>query len=226
VRCFSALFAFLVLAAPAAAQEYDLPACERSNAFQRTTVKPTARGFSFAYKRTGTAPVRVELYKQSTGRRIYGERFVSAFKNGKGDFGTLGDGHYNVLFTTNAQDGTLDARRVPLIRSDGRFVVRPRFEFRDCGLVERYRLNRPVFGGTKSAPLGVSFRLGRAATVGVDVLRRGRVVHSFKAERYGSGRTHRLVFGSRGREAGDYDVVLRASAGKSRRTIRLTARRL
>jgi hypothetical protein len=214
------------MAVPASAQTYDLPACERSIAFQRLTIEPSSKGFSFSYRRTGTAPVRIELYRQSTGRRIYAERFVSAFKDGKGDFGNLSDGHFNVLFATRAQDGTPDVRRVPLVRAGGAFVVRPRYEFRDCGLVERFKLNRPVFGGSGNAPLGISLRLGRAATVAVDIRRGGRVVRTFKAQRYTAGRTHRLSFGSRGRSAGDYEVILRAGAGKSRRTIKLTARRL
>jgi hypothetical protein len=223
---FFALVAFAATAAPAAAQEYDLDACKRSMAFERVSAAPTDRGFSFVYRRVGTAPVRVELYRQATGRRIFPERFVAAFKDGKGEFGRLGDGHYNVLFTTRAPDGTIDERRVALPRENGRFLTRPAFEFRGCGLVERFNLGKPVFGGSSGAPLGVSFRLGRAATVEVEVRRNGRVVHTAKAARYTAGRTYRMRFSARGRSAGDYDVVLRAGAGKRRRAITLTARRL
>ena len=78
-----------------------------------------------------------------------------------------------------------------------------------CGVLRRFRLSGPVFGGSTDGPLDIRYTLGRRARVAVAVLRRGRVVRRF-SERSRAARSHRLRLPARGLRRGRYDVRLTA----------------
>ena len=114
--------------------------------------------------------MRVDVFRQATGRSITKLKRVKAFRSRKRSFTRkargVRDGHYVVRFRTQLADGSADIRRVALRRSGGRFTVRPAFQrARSCtNLVGAFRLNRPVFGGKQKRALFASFRLNQRPT--------------------------------------------------------------
>lgn len=221
-----ALAAVLVCAAPASAQTYTLPDCERSLAFDAVGVQPRGNGgFAYTFTRQGDVPVAVELFQQSLGRRIVGERRIARLHRGE-PIGRLRDGFYVVRFSARAPDGSIDRRRVVLQRRNGRFLTRPAYERVSCGLLRLAKLERPVFGGAiRNDALGIAFRVAIRSQVSVTVRRAGRVVKRYKTLMYAADRTHRLRFAARGRR-GDYAVTISATAGDRRETLVVTTRRL
>lgn len=208
-------------------------ACARTSAFGRATVRPRGRGLTFSFTRRGSSRVRVDLFQQSVGRRIVGERRVRSFGarrstfrwNGRGV--RLRDGFYFARLRAKAPDGTTDVRRVALQRRRGRFRSAPDFDVkRVCGLVESFKLERPVFGGAlRNDALRASFRLAEPAEVAIEVRRGSKVVKRVKRRMYAAGRTHRVRIAPRGRR-GLYRVVLKAQRPGRASSITLAARRL
>jgi hypothetical protein len=185
------------------------------------------------FVRRVSAPVSVDVFQQSRGRRVIDNLLVARFTrrsraftwNGRArNARRLTDGGYFVRFRMPQGAGRRDIRRVTLSRRNGRFRARPAFYGRSsCGLVTSYKLSSAVFGGRQGRRLGIAFRLSRAATVTVAVTRGGtRTIRTFRARRYAAGRTHRLSLRAAGLAPGDYRVTLRA--GALRQT--LVARRL
>ena len=120
--------------------------------------------------------------------------------NGRGR--QVRDGYYIVRFAVRAPNGATDFRRVAFRRANGRFRSLPAyFRGKQCALVQTYKLERPVFGGTKRRGLGIAFRLGRLARVTVTVTRKGKRVKRFKRGA-NAGRTYRLRLGAKGRKRG------------------------
>ena len=124
----------------------------------------------------------VSVFQQSSGRRITGERLVARFTNRTGSFtwngkaaGDVTDGYYFVRYRLGE-----DTRRFALRRSNGRFTKVADFYRRaTCDLVPSYKLIRPVFGGTRTRALGISYVVAKGARVSVTVLRGSRVVKNF-----------------------------------------------
>jgi hypothetical protein len=115
----------------------------------------------------------------------------------------------------------------PLQRRDGRFRVRPGFDRPPtCSLVQTFKLERSVFGGSRNRALSVAFRLRQDARVGVDLMRNGRVVRRLASGARRGSLTHRLRVPSERLRRGDYQLRIRAAAGTESETVRLTARRL
>jgi hypothetical protein len=207
--------------------------CARTSSFASAAAKPRGRGISFSFApRTGGA-VQVDLFQQSAGRRIVGERRVKAFGKRSGGFrwngraAGLRDGIYFARLRRKAPNGQVDTRRFALQRVKGRFRTAPDFDLRrPCGLVDSFKLERPVFGGSgRKAPLRGSFRLGESANVGIEVLRGNKVVQRIKTRMYAAGRTHRVRFAPRGGR-GVYRVVLKAQRPGRSSDVALSARRL
>ncbi|HEX8205491.1 MAG TPA: hypothetical protein VF587_05475 [Solirubrobacteraceae bacterium] len=196
--------------------------CASSTAFESVSVKPRGRGLGFSFQRRGSAPVTVDLFRSSRGRTI-GTRRVKRFSNRTGAFRWNGrrgdrrrrvvDGFYHVRFTTRTPSGGRDTARVALVRRNGRWRLRPtHYRRTPCALVETFKLFRPVFGGTKRVPLGISFRLNQQADVEIEVRQRGRVVARIPKRSYVAGRAIRLrVSAKRIRRRGDVRVTMRAT---------------
>jgi hypothetical protein len=209
--------------------------CARASGFDRTSVSPRGRGLSVAFAARGGRSATVDLFQQSSGRRVVGERRVKAFGTRKGGFrwngrgAKLRAGYYFVRFRTKAADGSTDTRRIPVIYSGGRFRSAAPFDFRRaCGLLEAAKLERPVFGGSgRKAPLNLSFRLSNSARVEVVIRKGSKVLKRFSSRMYAARRTHRLRFAPKGRGGrGLHTVTLRASRPGQSSEVVLTARRL
>ncbi|MDP9384723.1 MAG: hypothetical protein M3P50_05755, partial [Actinomycetota bacterium] len=188
------------------------------------------RGLRFAFVRRGAGPVTVDVFRVSQGSRILGNRRVARFAGRRSAFSwsgrsrRVGDGLYFARFRA----GGAETRRVALRRRAGRFSRRPDFEIRNrCGAIRAFKLERPVFGGRTNRPLGISYRLNRAARVTVTVTRAGRTVRRFRTTTDRAGRTYRLRLAAERLRRGDHQVLLsvRPATG-SAATARLTAARL
>ena len=173
--------------------------------------------------------VTVDVFRQNAGRRVVGERRVARFArrtrsfrwSGRGR--EVGPGHYNVRLRVG---GT--SQRFTFVRRDRRFVARPGFERRGrCGLLARFKLQRPVFGGSTATPLRFSYRLAEPARVRLVVRRGSRVVRRYRSRSRRAARTYRLRIPVARLARGDHRVTLTARTASGRRlTARLTSRRL
>jgi hypothetical protein len=216
-----------------------LTACAGSAGFRSAAVRPRGSRALFAFTRNEANPVTVDVFQSSRGRSIVKERLVARFSNRAKSFTWNGranrrgrkvtDGYYfvryRVAFGAGAKE--TDFRRVTLARSHGRLRVKSSYYRRaSCDLVRSYKLERPVFGGARNRSLGLSFRLGDAASVRVTVSRGSKVLKTFKTITGVAGRTYRLRFSARHRPRGDYRVRLVATAGATKVTSTLTSRRL
>ena len=125
----------------------------------------------------------VDVFQQSRGRRVTGERLVARFTNksrsftwkGRGNRGRrLTDGIYFARYQVRfAKRRLRDFRRITLRREGGRWSKRPQFyKAASCGLLSSYKLTRPVFGGTGRRSLGIAYRLSRPGRVTVEVFKR------------------------------------------------------
>ena len=213
--------------------------CANPTLFERVAVRPLGRRLRFSFVRRGAEdPVDIDLFQVSRGRRVLRERLVAPFfrsderaftwtaRRGVRDR-RVRDGYYFARFRTSAGPGARDTRRVPLRRAGGRWSLRPPFYARAaCGTIAAFKLERPVFGGRPRRSLGISYVLGRPGSVRLDVLRRGRVVRTYRDLPGAAGVRRRVRFGAAGRRRGDYSfrLTIRRPDGTTRRT--LVARRL
>jgi hypothetical protein len=192
---------------------------------------PSGRGLRLAFDRRRDLPVTVEVFQVSKGRRVVREHRVARFA----DIGTayawnpraLPDGVYFVRFSMLSQGERIDVQRVVLSRRGGRFRSAPLHHRRaSCGLLRQFKLERPVFGGTRRTPLRIAYRLFFPARGGVTVLRGRRVVRRFRTLEQSTGRTYRLRVPARGLKRGVYSVRLVAANGSRRVVATLRSRRL
>jgi len=215
----------------------DAAACVSTAGFRSTSVAPRGGRVALKFARRVGRPVTVDVFQQSRGSRIVGERLVARFTGRKGSFAWNGrgnrgrkrltDGYYFVRYRMGLEGGRKDVRRETLRRSKGRFSRRASFYRREsCGLLRSYKLERPVFGGRGRRALGVAFKLAAPSRVTVEVLRGSRVVRRYPTVTRPGGVTQRLRFAGRG-PRGDYRFRLTARRpdGTAVRAI-LTARRL
>jgi hypothetical protein len=176
------------------------PACVTTKTIRSARVRRQGRRLGFAFR--ADAPVTIDLFQHARGRRVTGERLIRRFRdvdgtvrwNGRDSNGrALSDGHFVVRFAAETAAGTVYAKRIALKRRGGRFTKLPRYERQDgCGLLRRFKLFRPVFGGRTSRPLAISFRLANDARAGIAVRRAGgRVVKRFAERQYVGGIVHR-----------------------------------
>ena len=171
------------------------PRCVATNALRGTGVRPRGRRLRIGLRTT--SPARVDIFRQSRGRRITGERPVARFRGRSKAFTWkakgMRDGFFIVRVTTRLPSGVREERRFAVRRSGGRFRRAAAYERRArCGLLRQYKLERPVFGGRTNRALNLAFRLARSARVTVTVRRPdGSVAKRFGARSYQAG-LHRL----------------------------------
>jgi hypothetical protein len=208
-------------------------ACASGLAFRTAGARARGRGLAFGFSRAGRAGVTVDVFRTSKGGRVTGERRVKRFLNRTRNFNWNGrgkgvaDGYYVVRFTVRAPNGRKETRRVALVRRNGRFRARPAFSGKDaCGLLQSFKLERPVFGGKGRRNLGISFRVSQTARVAITVRRGSKTVKRFAARSRTGGKTYRLRLGAKGLRRGNYRLTLTARRGTTRVTSNLTARRL
>jgi hypothetical protein len=215
-----------------------LESCEsvRQN-FRTAGVRPRGRGLRFTFTRRVARPVRIDLFQTSQGRQVIGQRLIARFANRTSAVRWSGrrqarrppprDGVYFARFTIRDERGRLDQRRVALVRRNGRFALRREFHRRNsCATLTGFKLERPVFGGRRNRPLGVSFRLARQGSVTVEVRRAGRVVRRFPARTRRANVTHRLRLAPERLRRGTYEIRLIYSGDQGSLRSSLYAQRL
>ncbi len=209
--------------------------CSAADGFRSLRVRPSGRGLQFSFSRRGSAKVRFDLFRQSAGTRIVGNRLVARFArtrgftwSGEGNRARAGEGYYFLRARVRTPNGRIDERRVAYRRAGGRFRARRAFDRTpSCRLLSSFKLERTVFGGQGNRALGIAFRLESTARARVEVLRGGRVVKRYRTQSRRRGTTHRLRLGSEGLRRGDYAVRLTVVTSDGRRSVaKLTARRL
>jgi hypothetical protein len=213
------------------------PACRAGGGFRSASARGAGRRVALAFQRRVRRPVTVDVFQQSAGRRVLGERLIARFTNRSRGFTWNGranrrgrrvtDGYYVVRYRTAGADGTEDVRRVALRRSRGRWTTRPAYYRPDsCGLVRSFKLTRPVFGGRNNQEVIASFRLARSARASLEVLRGSRVIRRLATQERRGGLTHRLRVDSERLAIGDLRFRLTVRDGSRTRTTTLTARRI
>ncbi|HEV2814960.1 MAG TPA: hypothetical protein VGW10_17015 [Solirubrobacteraceae bacterium] len=214
------------------------PRCVHVQTIRSASVRRQGRRLGFAF--TADAPVTIDLYQYARGGRVTGERLIKRFAdvrgtvrwNGRASSGArLTDGHYVVRFAARTPAGTIYERRLPLVRRNGRFSRVPGYERVDsCGLLRRFKLFRPVFGGRTARPLTIGFRLGGDARASIVVRRTGgRVVKRFAEQGYRGGLVHRKRINvrlARRLAKGPYTVTLIVRDGPRTITSSLRATRV
>ena len=210
--------------------------CPTTAGFLSVRPQGVGRGLRLDFQRRELQPVTIDVFQQSRGRRVLGERRVARFTgltegrtwNGRDQRGRrLTDGYYFVRYRMAIPGRPSDFRRVTLVRRRGRFSVRPDFYRVDrCDVLRSFKLTRPVFGGSNRKPLGISYRLNRAGRVTVTVLRGSRTIRRFAAASRTANRTYRLSMPPRLRR-GEYRVRIVVEGGGGARTVStLVSRRL
>jgi hypothetical protein len=206
--------------------------CASTAGFSSARAVPRGRGLRFAFARRVENPVTIDVFRQSSGRRVLANRLVQRFRGRSRSFTwrpgrRLGSGLYFARFRMRTPAGRTDTRRTALRHRGRRFAGRPAFYRRaSCGLLTSYKLSSAAFGGRATRSLGIAFRLGQRARVQVTVLRGRRVVRRFAARTYRADQGVRLRIGAAELRRGDHRVRLRAVAGSTRVTAVLVARRL
>jgi hypothetical protein len=182
-------------------------------------VRPAGRGLRLSFSRRVARPVRIDVFQTAVGRRVIGQRLVARFARRTGAVRWNGrrlrgrpaprDGVLFVRFSMRDERGRPDARRVALIRRNGRFALRRDFYRRtSCATLTSFKLERPAFGGRANRALGIAFRLAREGRVTVEVRRGGRLVRRFPARTRAARVTHRLRLPSERLRRGTYEVRL------------------
>ncbi|MBA2347366.1 MAG: hypothetical protein H0V81_03655, partial [Solirubrobacterales bacterium] len=209
--------------------------CAAADGFRSLSVRTSKRGLRFSFARRGTGKARFDVFRQSDGTRVVGNRLVARFArtrsftwSGKGNRARTGEGYYFVRARVRTPSGRVDERRVAFRRLNGRFRARRAFDRTpSCRLVSSFKLERTVFGGRGNRALSIAFRLESTARVQVEVLRGSRVVKRYRTQTRRRGTTHRLRLASEGLRRGDYVVRLTVvTARGARNAARLTVRRL
>jgi hypothetical protein len=212
-------------------------ACAASRALTGASVRGAGRRLKIRFSRSVARPVTVDVFQQSIGRRVIGERLVARFKDAKPSFTWNGranrpgrrvrDGIFMVRFRLKESAGLVDTRRIDRERRGATWHRRPAHYGREgCTLLRSYKLERPVFGGTSRKSLGISYRVLETSRVTVTVRRGRKVVKRYRTAAAGPGRTHRLRFAQKRRPRGDYKVTVRAVRGKRSQRRTLTSRKL
>jgi len=208
--------------------------CASTAGFRSASAKGRGRGVRVNFSRRVSGRVNVDVFRHSAGRRVLGNRQVARFSRRTGSFtwngrGTrVGDGVYSVRMKIPTGGRGTDVRRIVLERVRGRFRARPAaYRRASCGALTSFKLDLPVFGGSKRRSLGVSYRLGSAARVRLTVLRGNRVVRRYLTRSRLAGRTYRQSVLSRKLRRGTYRVrVVVTRPGAATTTSTLSAKRL
>jgi len=207
--------------------------CASTAGFRSASAKGRGRGVRVTFSRAVLGRVTADVFRHSDGRRVLGNRQVARFTRRSRSFTwsgrgrRIGDGVYSVRMTIPTGGRTTDVRRIVLERVRGRFRARPAaYRRASCGALSSFKLDLPVFGGSKRRSLGVSYRLGSAARVRVTVLRGNRVVRRYLTRSRLAGRTYRQSVLSRKLRRGTYRVRIVVTRPGASTTSTLTAKRL
>ena len=213
--------------------------CVQNEGFLSVGARPVGERVRLAFRRRARLPVRIDVARVASRRRVLRGRLVARFDrrtrsvtwNGAADRGrrrTAGAGHYVVRFTMLRRGRPYDVRRLVLARdARGRFRVRRSHQRRDgCGLLARFRLKRPVFGGATRAPLTGTYRVSARARVSLAISRGRKVVRRLGPVARTAGRTFRFSVPAARLPRGSYRIRLLVQSGDERAAAVVWARRL
>jgi choice-of-anchor B domain-containing protein len=211
--------------------------CTTDTGFSAVGVRSFGRrGLELGFERRVSGLASVDVFQQSVGRRIIGERLVARYTGRAQDVRWNGranrpgrrvtDGYYFVRYRVATPRGT-DVRRIALRRVGGKWSRRPEFYRRaSCDLLRSFKLERPVFGGRTNRALNVSYQASSAARAEVTVLRGAKVVRRFAARDVRARRTMRARLDASKLRRGTYTVRIVLRRGGETVTSTLSARRL
>lgn len=208
-----------------------------TESFRSVRARPAGRGLRLSFTRRVARPVTIDVFQVSTGRRVIGQRLVARFRNRSTGVRWSGarqagrprvrDGLLFARFGIRDERGRVDVRRVALVRSGGRFRLRPDFYRRtSCATLTSFKLARPAFGGRSGRALAIAFRLRQAGRVSIEVRRGGRVVRRFRTSRRRARTTHRLRLAAARLPRGTYEVRLVYKTDQTSLSASLYAQRL
>jgi hypothetical protein len=143
----------------------------------------------------------------------------------KGAGRRVGDGYYFARLVL-AGGGQRDTRRFTLVRSHGRFHLRPPHYAKDsCTLIRSAKLSSPAWGGTRHTSLGTAIRLTRSGSVTITIRRGKKLIKRFSIKHAGA-KTRRVRLKAGHLPRGDYRVTIAATAASLRQSVVLTSRKL
>jgi len=205
--------------------------CTDKAGLASASVKASGRNLSLRFTRRSALPVNVDVFRVSKGRTIIEERLVARFSNRRSGVTwkpKAGAGYYFARFTMLENGKPIDTRRVVFERdASGRTTQRRDHYRRDsCGLLGKFKLERPVFGGFRRSGLGAAYRLSAPAKVTITVLRGRKVVKRFPTVSRSAGKTLRVALPGGKLPKGDYTIRLLAQSGEDQIAATLVARRL
>jgi hypothetical protein len=201
--------------------------CAAAAAIRSVRVRPARRGgLRIGFRRTGARRVTVDVFRQSRGRTVLGNRLAARFRGRSRGFTwrprRAGRGVYVVRLRAGG-----DVRRLAVRRARGRFSRLPAFErAARCDALRLFKLERPVLGGRRNRAVDIAFALRRDAVVSAVVRHRGRIVRRYPARQRAAGQIHRLRLASEGLERGRHRIVLTVRADAGTLVARLAALRL
>jgi hypothetical protein len=204
--------------------------CVATRGIRSASVRATRAGVRIGLSRLREAPVGVDVFRVSDGRRVVPERRVASFTGRTGSFTwttRLARGVYFARFRMAEGGRTIETRRVAFERTARGVRALPAHQrTASCGLLRTAKLERPAFGGTGGVPLRLAYRTTKAAEVAVTVRRGTTVVKRFAARRVEAGRTVRVRVPAAGLRRGAYRVQVRAVGGDAQALATLGAMRL
>jgi hypothetical protein len=206
--------------------------CVDNRGLAGVSAASAGKGVRFRFERRAELPVRVDVFRVSQARKVIKERRVARFDSRTGPFtwraSGMGPGYYFARFTMFKDGKAYDTRRIVLQRSAGGKFTRRADHFRrdSCGILGKFKLERPVFGGSRNAALTAAYRLGVPAQVAITVSRGNKVVKRFSPVNQPANRTVRIRLPARGLARGEYTVRMTVARGDDQVSAKLVARRL
>jgi hypothetical protein len=215
----------------AGAQKPGAAPCAKAAGFKRAKVTPRGHGLRFTISRRINRPFSVDVFRDSRGRRVLNNHRVlhltgrTKSLTWKGAGRRVGDGYYFARLVL-AGGGQRDTRRFTLVRSHGRFHLRPPHYAKDsCTLIRSAKLSSPAWGGTRHTSLGTAIRLTRSGSVTITIRRGKKLIKRFSIKHAGA-KTRRVGLKAGHLPRGDYRVTIAATAASLRQSVVLTSRKL
>jgi hypothetical protein len=205
--------------------------CVANSGFTAVGARAARGGVRLQLERRTELPVRVDVFRVTSGRRVLKPRRVASFSGRSRSFtwrAHLTPGLYVARFRMLDGSRVHTTEHVVFERArNGRLRARPDSQRPDgCDLVRSFKRDGPAFGGTGRVPLRASYRLTRAADATVTIKRGTKTVKRFVRRNRKASRIQRITLSAARLRRGDYRVLLRAASGDEQVSATLVARRL
>jgi hypothetical protein len=161
-------------------------ACAVASAVRAVRARPRGHGMHISVRRGAAGGARVDVLRQSSGRRTATRSHrVKRFRHVRRAVTWRATGARDGFYTVRVRLAG-DTRTVVLERRGGRFHTRQAAERHPgCGVIRRFALASPVFGGSTHRRLAVRVQLPRGRHGRVELRRGGHMVRriSFRGRR-------------------------------------------